>query len=413
MKIALNFMSKDRVELSRRTIEPLLNYMQGVDLWWMDGSITEEGQNLPKDYSSQQVQGVRWNVRGGPDAAVAYAVTECLKHDYTHIGIVENDVLLQPGWFDAMGLFEYGATKGLTVGAVSARCYEDRVLFQRDGYNVVHNLGFGMVIWTREAAQIMLRHMRTSWTLENRRTFMQLSGIDIGHFWAFRLGEHWLCADWGVDRVLAAHGLASVALDPSPVEMIGQIPSLAEQGLTLATGKRLTQHGEFGFYADNLAEIRAGTLQIPESRPFHQQGRGQWLHFAHHVPAFPQFEQNDKWRLKWVQGFGPFAWVAEEAGARISMRVSGPCGLMASGGEKGAQVRARDMYSGYEMEPVLRPAHQMQSPIMSLTIPGSISSRVIEFEALEPGAVFHGISVEDPQPFNPLISFTHATLPPV
>ena len=410
-KTAICFMSKDRCELSRRTIEPLLHQRDKFDLWWMDGSTTPEGEKLPDYYAADYV---RHNVRGGPDAAVAYAVTECLNRGYLYVGIVENDVLLGDDWFArTMALFDRGLDDGLHVGAASARCYEDRVLFQRGGYNVVHNLGFGMVIWTHEAARLMLKHMRTSWTMENRRVFMHLAGVDIGHYWAFGLGEHWLCADWGVDRVLAAHGLASVALDPSPVEMIGQDPPLERQGLTLATGRDLGRKGDFIRFVDRMADIRQGRVRPPSDPFMYQVGNGGWMAFAHQLPAFAHYEHNDKWRLKWVQGYGPFAWQATEAGAKVSLEVSGPCAFMCSGGDKGSQVRVRDRDSGYECEPVLHGPQDGNSPIFSVGIPGTVTTRMVEIEAMVPGAVLHGFTVQEPQRLDSAYVFDHSVLPPV
>jgi 2-deoxy-D-gluconate 3-dehydrogenase len=129
-------------------------------------------------------------------------------HDfkYTHIGLVENDVLLDKDWFDqTMALFEQGKAAGLEVGAVSARCYEDRILIQRDGYAITHNTGAGMIIFSRKAAELVLQNYRTVFTTENRLLFAQLSGIDIGAYWAFRGSQHWLVADWNFDRVLAVN----------------------------------------------------------------------------------------------------------------------------------------------------------------------------------------------------------------
>ena len=62
----------------------------------------------------------------------------------------------------------------MEVGAVSARCYEDRILIQRAGYTVCHNLGAGMIMFTRKAAELVLQNYRTVWTTENRLLFSQL-----------------------------------------------------------------------------------------------------------------------------------------------------------------------------------------------------------------------------------------------
>ena len=412
-KVALCFMTKDRAELSKRSIEPLLGC--DADLWWMDGSNTLEGQALPDKYlgngQSAKPRNMRWNVIGGPDAAVAYAVTECLKNEsYTHIGIVENDVLLQEGWFEpTMALFDRARQDGLEAGAVSARCYEDRVLFQRDGYDVMHNLGFGLVIWTREAARLMLKYLRTSWTMENRRVFSRLGGFDIGRFWAFGLGEHWLCADWGVDRAIAGHGLASIALDPSPVEMIGQDPPLEKQGLTLATGRKLAREGDFQRFVETTRAIREGSLQLQQNSFVYQVGNGGWLAFVHQLASFPDYQISGGWRLKWHQGYGPFGFQIAEPGATLQLRVGGACAFMVSGGDKGAQIKVRDLYSGYECEPFLQGTTNGQTPLMTLIIPGVMGSRMVEVSG-EPGAIVHGLTFEEPQLLNDT-AFDHSRLP--
>jgi len=427
-KVAICFMTKDRVELSRKTLPALVGGLGKsetmkplpFDLWMIDGSATDEGRRYPLEIVNQAKADsgihVRHNVRGGPDAAVAYAVTECLAHGYEYIGIVENDVLLPNSWFyDTMALFDRARDAGFDAGAVSPRCYEDRILFQRDGYAVCHNLGFGCVIWSRQAARLMLENMRTSWTLENRRVFMDLAGVDIGTYWAFRTGEHMLCADWGVDRVLAAHGLASLALVPSKIEMIGQVPPLAEQGLTIATGESacpawMCDDEKFKNFADTLHRIRWGIASYPDQRVFYQTGQGGWLFFAHQLGLLPGYEAKG-WRLKWTQGFGPHSFRADE-GAELTFSVSGPVSILVGGGEKGAQVKLRDHESGFEMEPLLPADADGRSPVMSLLVPGNIAARKITLQA-EPGAIFYGIHVEQEQMYDGTFKFDHTKLPPV
>jgi len=422
-KVAICFLTKDRVELSKQTIQPLID--SDADIWWFDGSSSSEGKGLPQYFDSpvadkQVLTGLRHNVLGGPDAAVAYAVTTLLAspEHYTHIGLLENDVLLDDDWFErTMDLFEQARSIGLFAGAVSPRCYEDRVLFQYSGFNVMHNLGFGSVIWTREAAELMLKYMRTHWTLENRRAFAQLSGADIGNYWAFRVGEHWLCADWGVDRVLAQHGLCSLALDPSPVEMIGQVPPLKEQGLVLATGRKigLTHDTPENFkrFVERQLALRTPALQESvASVPIYQVGSGGWMYFAHQLAGFPRYERSGEWRLKWMQGFGPFGYRSDASGATIRLEVSGGCAVLATGYEKGGSILVRDLASGYEVDPLLPPQHEGTAAIMAVMVPSNVSTRIIEIVA-EPGVIICGLTVEEPQPLNKLFSFDHTVLPPV
>lgn len=416
-RTAIGFMTKDRVELSRQTVRPLLQ-PEKFDLFWFDGSQTPEGRELPVKTSLEQAPGhgikMHMSVLGGPDAAVAYALTTMLKGGYTHVGIVENDVLLHADWFGpTVALFDRGQDEGLEVGSASVRCYEDRILIQRDGYAVCHNLGWGQFIMTREAAKLALTYMRTGFTTENRRVFNQLSGLDLGRWWAFRAMEQPLCSDWHNDVVLASHGLASLALTPSPVEMIGQVPPLAEQGLTIATTpvELLRNEEAFARYVSNTARIRQGKLAL-DTRPEMFDPLTGFTIFAHQVPAFGGCYEGD-WRLKFSQGFGPFVWKAGPAeedpspifGA-LTIPLSGPVEFLVSGGAEGGKVELEDTFSGYTIRPDL-PAEQ----IVSLPVPAGVSYRQIRLTMLAPGTCFYGIRTREMQPRIPGVEFSWHTLP--
>ena len=141
---------------------------------------------------------------------------------------------------------------------------------QRDGYAVMHNIGAGVVIFTREAAEIVLRTFRTHWWPDNVKLFAQLSGIDLRTYAAFRGNEQWVTTDWGWEAQLARHGLASLALTPAKCSMIGQDPPLHEQGLELAQGlgaARRMRRDETGVPSSTVtrcADLRGG-LEITNS----------------------------------------------------------------------------------------------------------------------------------------------------
>jgi len=412
--VAIAFSSKDRCELSRRSIEPLLQ-PDKFDLFWIDGSNTEEGMALPTYYSNVDVHR---GIRGGSGAAIVYALTTMLRHpnNYAYVGLVENDVLLGPDWFNpTMELFSHGWGDGFKkVGAASGRCFEDRILVQREGYAVMHNLGAGMVVFDREAAGLVLDYYRTQFTTENRAIFSVLAGTDIGRYWAFRGGEHMLVADWRWDALLATRGMCSLALTPSPVEMIGQVPPLAEQGLTLVTepsSPDSNPEGVFERYRDNLNAIRAGKLKMPDYR-FCQNNI-----FPHQIPLLGGSYSGD-WHLKDAQGFGPFAWKAgifnDNTSQQCIMEVPifGPCEILVSGGESGSRVKVEDTYSGFSCDPDLM-SEGLQGSILNLTIPGGMSYRTIRLTALAPGAIFYGIKVMYSQPEHPRVKFDYSVLPPV
>lgn len=406
MRVAVGFLSKDRCELTKRTIEPLLQ--DGIDVWWFDGSRTAAGEALLADYPVHKKFA---NVRGGADAAIVCALTTMYKAGYDYIGLLENDVLLHQDWFGpTMALFERGRADGFPVGAVSPRAYEDRVLFQCDGYAVMHNLGAGCVIFARAAAEGILHHYRTGWTTENRSVFAQVAGVDIGRYWAFRAAEHFLTADWQFDRILASAGAASLALTPSPVEMIGQVPSLAEQGLALVERpvELLRNDKKLLTYRDNLhALCDERSLSMTNSALFKDPSGGLTA-FAHQV-GYLGAKYSDGWRLQWSQGFGPFAWRAEEA-ASVQLSALGSIEFLVSGGEKGAKVRAVDTESGYEISPELPPAGTHQLP--QLLVPGLYSQRDVVLE-VEPGAVFYGVRSNWPQMIDLMFGFDYNCLPPV
>lgn len=407
MKVAIAYLTKDRVELTKQTAPPVCNAQCAV--FWIDGSTTLEGQQaLEKaDYTRHHS-----GIGGGADAAIVFALTAMLNHPvgYDFVGLCENDVLLAPDWFEhVMQLFNAGAEDGLVVGAVSARAYEDRILIQRDGWAVMHNLGAGHVVFTRQAAELILANYRTGWWPDNRALFSQLSGIDIGRYACFRGNAQWVSCDWGFDAILAQQGLASLALTPCAVEMIGQEPSLEEQGLWLVREEvnRLRNDEAFHFYAHNTKAIREGHW-IPQAiTAIHRSSMngGASLTFPHQM-CEPYWEGD--WRLKWSQGFGPFSWRANADGAIMQVEVFGPAVVIVSGDKRSAKIKLQDLESGYEVEPEVPPA---EHGLTQLAVPGHFSYRPIKLTCGE-GVVFYGIQTQEPQPLS-THKFDYSVLPPV
>jgi len=418
-RVAIAFSTCDRVELSRQSIEPLLDEAR-YDLHWIDGSRTDAGKELPRQFDGEYHM-LHTDVRGGSGAAIVYALSTMLAgrmnkphpdaggktwwQDYTHVGLVENDVVLPSDWFDqTMALFEQGKQDGLEVGAVSARCYEDRILIQRPDYAICHNLGAGMIVFTREAAELVLNQYRVQWTSENRSTFSMLTSTDIGKYWAFRGQEHFLVADWRWEALLASRGFASLALTPSSVTMIGQVPPLAEQGLTIATGEDRAERAAidndaFKLYRTTLMGIRHGKFKLPDTL-FHRDTNGGYTIFAHQIGAIGGHYQGN-WKLKDAPGFGPFGWIAdshqEDWDPRIFVPVFGPCEILVSGGKEGGQVLIVDEQSGFSAKPVL-PAEGGQGTLVSVNLPGNVSYRTIRITMMTPGTIFYGLRTRDEQP---------------
>lgn len=439
-RVAIAFNTCDRTELTKRSIAPLVQPGK-FDLFCCDGSRTEEGKKFAERWYDRQVKfEVRRDIRGGSGPAIVYALTGILSQQasgtgigitcepqYKYLGLVENDVLLDQNFFgDMMGLFDNGGRNdGLEVGAVSARCYEDRILFQRDGYAVCHNLGAGMIMFTRKAAELVLQHYRTVWTTENRLLFSQLTNIDIGSYWAFRGNQNFLVADWNFDRVLAAHGLASLALTPNRATMLDQ--DIKPLGLKYADGNPpevITNNAKhFETYRDNLAKIREGKL-IPGAHLDRYHDGQHWTIFPHQIPAMGGIYQGD-WRIRDFQPYGPFAWKAGpgfrdygpegfqicDGPPELVVPVSGPCDFIVSGGKEGGKIKIEDEQSGYEAEPWLVP--EGDSNFMQISVPGSAGYRKLRLTTESPGVCLLALKTREPQIRLPGVRFDYSTLPPV
>lgn len=411
-KVALAFLTKDRVELTKRTVEPLLQ-PEKFDLWWFDGSKTSKAQRLADDYPACKF--VRWNVGGGPDYAIITALCTMLKEGYSYVGICESDVKLHPDFFGpTMALFDRGLADGIKVGAVSARAYEDRVLFTRDGYSVMHNLGAGFVIFSRYAARLLLDAYRTHWTFELRKIFALAADLDIAKWYAFRGGDHAVTVDWSWDATLTRHGLASLALTPSPVEMIGQNPPLHEQGLKIVDKpvELLRNDDKFARYVERMHDLHHGNMfSGVNDRHFNPQ-TGETTIFCHQLPSLgAQYGPDDghlHWTCRWVQGFGPFAFVAVDD-AIVDVPIYGSASFMVSGGKLGGQVHLRDG-TGYSCDPYLPPDKDDTTQMLTLPVKPATFYRTVSL-TFDPGTVFHGISTREPQPRVPFI-FDATKLPP-
>ena len=418
MKLAVAFLSKDRVELSRQSFKPLM----GTDwtTFWIDGSTTQEGESLP--YSNEFSRAawphahVRSNIRGGAGAAIVYALSELLNHRemYDALMLVENDVLLYDGWFaDLNAACARACADGLTVGAATVRTYEDRVLFQRDGYAVMHNVGAGCIMLTREAARIVLDTFRSGWTTDNRRIFGRLCGVDIGKFWAFRMNEHPLVADWHFDAVLASHGFASVGVTPSRVEMTGQVPPLVEQGLTIVTGPVEDRRDDANFevYRNNLLRVKKGHLDLGIETQFQfEPNAGVWKYASHQVIPIGGVYSGD-WRLRELRGQGEFGWVSNAENAELVVPLFGAGTFMVSGTADGGKIEMVDEGSGFKTSPYLPPEGD-QGMVLQLNVPGAIAYRNIRLTALTLGICFWGLTTKERQPVLSNIHFHHSMLPP-
>jgi hypothetical protein len=225
-RVGFALSSKHRVPFTRQTLEAM-DADGGYDLVWNDGSEEPEARALPKNFHfrSARLVEVNYDVRGGPDRRICFGLERLLTLGYEYVGLIENDIVMQPGWFHRlMNLFELAAADGIVCGAATVRSYEGRVIEHRGGYSINWGTGAGMILFSRLAAQVILRqyaNLRMSVRAMNA-FYSKLFRIKLKMWCQDHAGrtakdDDWMTFDWGYTPMLYTHGFASV----------GSIPSLA------------------------------------------------------------------------------------------------------------------------------------------------------------------------------------------
>jgi hypothetical protein len=193
--------------------------------------------------------------------------------------------------------------------------------------------------------------------------------------------------------------------------MIGQNPSLEEQGLELTppgySSPMIKNPAAFNLYRGNLQNIRDGLYKTELPGIIHRDGSGM-LFFPHqlgYLAGGPTWQGTTE--LQWQQGFGPFAYRAGPGGASLSVRIAGSCSYLVSGGITGAKVAITDTRSGFNFAPEL-PANM--DTFASINVPGGPVPRTATMELSE-GAVFYGLSTTDPQMLDSTFRFDWQQLP--
>ena len=211
-RIAVAYSSKDRVQQTRLTIARLIDDPR-LDLYWFDGSATEAGRDLPLELCAGRtaVCAVHRGVVGGPDSAIMYALETLRPHAYDLVILIENDVVLQEGWYEAMhAAISRAEGAGFKVGAATVRVLAKRVLSFNDDYCLMLNSGAGFIALTPAAVDIVLAHYRTLDGAEFIRHFRSATGIDVTGTVEFELSQR-LSVDWLFDLILYLHGYVSAA----------------------------------------------------------------------------------------------------------------------------------------------------------------------------------------------------------
>ena len=225
-RVGFALSSKDRVSFTRQTIAAM-DADSGYDIVWNDGSDDPEARALPKSFHFQNAHlvEVNYDVRGGPDRCICFGLERLLNLGYDYVGLIENDIVMHPGWFgQLMNLFVLAAADGIVCGAATVRSYGSRVIEHRSGYSINWGTGAGMILFTRPAAEVILHQYSKlgMTTASMMRFYWRLFRLDLNLRTRDREGrlappDARLTLDWGYTPMLYMHGYSSV----------GSIPNLA------------------------------------------------------------------------------------------------------------------------------------------------------------------------------------------
>jgi len=227
-RVALAYTTCERTDFTAITLPPIMAEAEGnFDLYWLDGSKTKQGRDFQGEFAyawradhggKYPLKEAHLNVGGGAANAIIAAFTYLLGKDVDYIGLIENDVLLQPGWFDkTMKLF----THAPKVGIASARCFSHRILERRGAYAVMADVGAGMMIARKDLVHDFLINWRTPALWECMALCKHFTGLDypIPKFVQESdpaLEKDWaMTHDWYWPIIAMRRGYATLALTPS------------------------------------------------------------------------------------------------------------------------------------------------------------------------------------------------------
>jgi hypothetical protein len=331
--VCFSLSTKDR---SAHTLEAVsgIGFVGGFDLLWFDGSRTDDGRRLPHVLARDLgcLREIHGDVVGGPDFAIFPALARMVALGYEYCGLIENDVKLAPGWFEAMrALFDQGRADGIEVGAVAPYAFARWVLYNRGGYAVTMVSGATAVLFSRRAAQLVLDHYRTTTTRELYDWMAFVSGKDMrppGEAAA----DTRVSSDLAYDVTLQRHGLAILAAVPPRARLMdGEDLAHANLGgyCQPAPGAAVARDAEsFARFADRLREFGAAARRHGRGAgvPYvFMPSMGFWCVFMHQIlfargsPA----RLGGRWRFVWEKFDGPFALEACEPGAELSFTLHG------------------------------------------------------------------------------------------
>lgn len=225
-RVGFAFSSRDRYFFTLQTLQSL-DTESGFDLIWNDGSTEAAVPSLAANYKFRHARLVEFNpaVTGGAERAVCFGLSRLLELGYDYVGLIENDILFRPGWFrHLLEVFSLGAAEGIACGSATARSFESHALEYRRGYGIQADVGAGMVLFSRAAAEIIMELYANPSSLQMtthswQKFYADLFGVDLrgfAPFWAYPPNQAVPCTlDWGYTPSLYLNGYASLSTIPT------------------------------------------------------------------------------------------------------------------------------------------------------------------------------------------------------
>lgn len=220
-RIGFAISTKERTEFTEKMLPGL--DCGGFDLIWCDGSTSPAGREFVNErhFKRTPLKEIHLDVGGGPDAAIQFCLKRLLALGYDYVGLIENDINLKPGWLPAMMTAWEGAEKdGFKAGAVTARSLKSRIYAHTQQYVVLWNVGAGMVLFSRAAAEAVLADYETTSAAHLQQFYQAALGVDLSNVWELFMEKP--------DRNLGADWLYAASILKRGMISVGTIPSLAE-----------------------------------------------------------------------------------------------------------------------------------------------------------------------------------------
>jgi hypothetical protein len=386
------YSTKNRCELSARTAPGALSESD-CDGFWLDGSDTIEGREFPHSLADRlpALREIHRGVDGGPDRAIVYGLSYLLARGYKYLALVENDVLVTPEWLPAaISAMQRASADGLRVGAATVRTFDRRILFVRPGYAVMFNIGAGMIVLTREAAEAVLATYRSTSGREISRVCRKMTQGEISQICEPALREEYRYgADWFFDCALMQLGFASVGALPAMARNIDgdHAAALGVRPVSEAQPAAGLDPSLFRIYRRNLwwaaqTADAVGYCFDPQLDRF--------IVFSHQLTSTAY---SGEWQAKWQQSFGPFELQPTNAGDALRWQlVSGSCDVVFRATDENKRVR---ITAGGSANDFIHP----RAGSFSVRVPDAgRESLPIEVQ-VDPGVAIGGILFTEPQPW--------------